>query len=210
MDADAASGINIAALSKVLALINGAVLMRYLKATAQDRGGNGLADTVILHFYESSPNGIDQLCHEAVAVDMNADKAVDFQFAGDINFDGQSNVIDSYLLKAFANTFLQLHWFNRGESRQRTLVIAAIQDDQESPPSGVQLNFLDRRSPVRKATLAYQAAGYDADGNGVLESFSRTDMDRNGVIDRADKALVSSMCRNFLAFKWYDQRVSGT
>ncbi|AZE58071.1 hypothetical protein C4K03_5964 [Pseudomonas synxantha] len=183
--------------------------MRYLKAVAQDRGGNGLADTVIVHFYERSPNGIDELRHEAVAVDMNADELVDFQFAGDINFDGQSNVIDGYLLKAFANTFLQLNWFNSGESWQRTLVIAAIQSCQDGPPDGVQLNFLDRRSPVRKATLAYQAAGYDADGNGVLESFSRTDMDRNGVVDKADKALLSSMCRNFLAFKWYEQRESG-
>ncbi|MGR3886876.1 hypothetical protein [Pseudomonas sp. 1152_12] len=179
--------------------------MRYLKATAQDRSGNGMADTVILHFYERHSAGVDELVHEAVAVDMDADEVVDFQFAGDINGDGKSDVLDSWLLKAFANTFLKLNWFNEGERWRRTLAIVAIQNEAKDPPSGVQLNFLDRRSPLRKPILAYQAAGADADDNGVLESFSATDVDRNGVADKTDKALIRSMCNTFLALKWYDQ-----
>lgn len=178
--------------------------MHYLKATAQDRSGNGMADTVILHFYERHATGVDELVHEAVAVDIDADENVDFQFCGDINFDGKSDVLDSWLLKAFANTFLRLNWFNEGERWRRTLTIVAIQNDAKDPPCGVQLNFLDRRSPLRKPVLVYQAAGYDADGNGVLESFSANDVDRNGVADKDDKALIRSMCNNFLAFKWYD------
>lgn len=177
--------------------------MRYLKATAQDRTGNGIADTVILHFYERCSTGVDELVHEAFAVDLDLDGVIDLQCAGDLNGDGKINIIDVYLLKAFANSFLRLSWFNRGESWLRTLVVIAIQDRQESPPHGVQLNFLERRSAVRKPTLSYQAAGYDADGNGVLESFSRIDVDKDGIVDKADEQLIRSMCNSFLAFKWY-------
>lgn len=182
--------------------------MRYLKATAQDRSGNGMADTVILHFYERHASGVDELVHEAIAVDIDADESVDFQFAGDINFDGKSDITDTWLLKAFANTFLSLNWFNTGESWRRTLAIVAIHNDDKGAPYGVQLNFLDRRSPLRKPTLVYQAAGYDADDNGVLESFSANDVDRNGVADKHDKALIRAMCNNFLAFKWYEGRAA--
>ena len=62
----------------------------------------------------------------------------------------------------------------------------------------------DRRSLLRNPILVYRAAGYDADGNGVLESFSANDVDRNGVADKDDKALIRSMCNHYLAFKWYD------
>lgn len=178
--------------------------MHYLKATAQDRSGNGMADTVILHFYERHSTGIDELRHEAIAVDIDADEIVDIQFSGDINFDGKSDVIDHWLLKAFANTFLRLNWFNKGESWWRTLVVMAIQDNAKGPPSGVRLHFLECPSPLNKAVLVYQAAGYDTDHNGILESFTAGDVDRNGVADKHDKALVQSMCINFLAFKWYD------
>ncbi|EIK71550.1 hypothetical protein PseBG33_5314 [Pseudomonas synxantha BG33R] len=179
--------------------------MRYLKATAQDRCGNGVADTVIVHFYQRHSTGIDELHHEAVATDIDADEIVDFQCSGDINFDGKSDVVDYWLLKAFANTFLRLNWFNKGESWRRTLMVMAIQDEANGLPHGVQLNFLDRRhSPLRKPVLVYQAAGYDTDHNGVLESFTAGDVDRNGVADKDDTALIRSMCINFLAFKWYD------
>lgn len=132
--------------------------MRYLKATAQDRTGNGIADTVILHFYERCSTGVDELVHEAFAVDLNVDDVVDLQCSGDINSDGKINIIDTYFLKAFANSFLRLSWFNRGESWLRTLVVAAIQNQKEGPPNGVQLNFLERRSAIRKPILTYQAA----------------------------------------------------
>lgn len=56
----------------------------------------------------------------------------------------------------------------------------------------MKLNFLERRSAVRKPTLAYQASAYDGYGNGELEWFSHTDMDKNGVVDQADKELIRS------------------
>lgn len=34
--------------------------MHYLKATAQDRSGNGMANTVILHFFQRYSTGIDE------------------------------------------------------------------------------------------------------------------------------------------------------
>lgn len=179
--------------------------MRYLKVTAQDRAGNGIADTIILHFYRHCSTGADELVHEAFAFDLNKDEVVDFQCAGDINFDGKSDIIDMYLLKAFANTFLKFNWFNTGENWQRTLVVAAIHDHKKGPPGGVQLSFLDRHSPVREPTLVYQAAGYDADANGVLETITQADVNRNGVADKADKQLIRSLCSSFLAFKWYER-----
>ena len=178
--------------------------MRYLKATAQDRSGNGIADTILLHFYERSSNQPDDLVHEAVAVDMNADGVMDFQFAGDINGDGSSNIADKLLLKAFAGTFLKLHWFNKGESSQRVLVLMVAHYTPKGLPNAVELGFFDRLSPVRKPTLIFQAAGYDGDGNGVLESFTRTDVNKDGIANNADKELIRSMCNSFLAFKWYD------
>ncbi|KRA13554.1 hypothetical protein [Pseudomonas sp. Root569] len=179
--------------------------MRYLKVTAQDRSGNGQADTVILHFYQRCSEGIDELIHETVAVDIDADRKVDFKFAGDINQDGTCDTVDSLLLKAFANTFLKLNWFNPGESWQRTLVMVGLYDYPQGPPNRVQLNFLNRRSPLRKPSLIYQAAGYDVDGNGVVEAFSRIDVDRNGVVNQSDQELVRHLCNSFLAFKWYEK-----
>ncbi|WP_371262191.1 hypothetical protein [Pseudomonas sp. CHM02] len=179
--------------------------MRYLKAIAQDRSGNGVADTILLHFYERSSRQPDDLIHEAVAVDMNADGVTDFQFAGDINGDGIGNIADKLLLRAFAETFLKLCWFNQGESSQRVLVLAATQYTSEGVPGAVELGFFDRLSPVRKPTLIFRASGHDGDGNGVLESFTQTDVNNDGIANNADKALIRSMCNSFLAFKWYDQ-----
>lgn len=177
--------------------------MRYLKVTAQDRSGNSRADTVFLHFYERGVGGFDELVHEAFAVDMNGDANVDLQTVVDIDVDGQSTVIDSHSIKAFVNTFLKLNWFNSGESWKRTLLVVAVHEYEKRPPNGVQLNFLDRRSSVRKPTLAYQASAFDGYGNGVLEWFTHTDVDKNGVVDQADKELIRALCSSFLAFKWY-------
>ncbi|MBV4479598.1 hypothetical protein [Pseudomonas khavaziana] len=182
--------------------------MRYLKATAQDRSGNGKADTVFLHFYERGAGGFDELIHEAFAVDMNGDKNVDLQTVVDIDVEGKSMSIDSHLLTLFANTFLKLNWFNGGESWKRTLVVVAAHEYEKRPPNGVKLHFLERRSTVRKPTLAFQAAAYDGYGNGVLEWFTNTDVDKNGVVDEVDKELIRSLCSNFLAFKWYTDPLS--
>ena len=51
--------------------------------------------------------------------------------------------------------------------------------------------------------LAYQASAYDGYGNGELEWFSHTDMDKNSVLDQVDKELIRSLCSSFLAFAWY-------
>lgn len=177
--------------------------MRYLKAAAQDRSGNGKADTVFLHFYERGAGGFDELVHEAFAVDMNGDADVDLQTVVDIDVEGKNIVIDRQRLKVFANTFLKLKWFNSGESWKRSLVVVAVHEYEKSPPNGVKLNFLERRSAMRKPTLAYQASAYDGYGNGELEWFSHTDMDKNGVVDQADKELIRSLCSSFLAFAWY-------
>ncbi|WP_256578711.1 hypothetical protein [Pseudomonas sp. NS1(2017)] len=179
--------------------------MRYLKAIAQDRSGNGVADTILLHFYERSSNKPDELIHEAVAVDINADGVTDFQFVADTNAAGMGNVADKLLLKAFAQTFLKLRWFNTGENSKRVLVLVATQYSPEGVPNAVEMGFFDRLSPVRKPTLTFRAAGYDGDGNGVLESFTPTDVNNDGIANTADKELIRSMCNSFLAFKWYDE-----
>lgn len=180
--------------------------MRYLKATAQDRSGNGRADTVLLHFYERPTYGADELIHEAVALDMNADGVVDFQFPGAIRPSGCAHAIDTLQLKTFANAFLKLNWFNRGESLQRVLVVLVAHYNKKGPPNAVELGFFDRCSPTRTSTATYLAADYDGDGDGVLESFTNSDVDKNGVADKADKELLRTLCNSFLAFEWYENK----
>lgn len=180
--------------------------MRYLKATAQDRSGNGRADTVLLHFYERPTCGADELIHEAVALDMNADGVVDFQFPGDTHPTGCAHGIDTFQLKTFANAFLKLNWFNQAESLQRTLVVLVAHYNKKGPPNAVKLSFSDRCSPTREPVVTYLAAGYDGDGDGVLESFTNSDMDKNGVADKADKELLRTLCNSFLAFEWYENK----
>lgn len=182
--------------------------MRYLKAIAQDRSGNGVADTILLHFYERSSNKPDELIHEAVAVDINADGVMDFQFTGDTKGDGIANVADKLLLKTFAETFLKVHWFNAGEHSQRVLVLVATHYSPEGVPNAVELGFFDRLSPRQKPTLIFQAAGYDGNGKGALDSFTRTDVNSDGIADNADKELIRSIGNSFLAFKWYDEASS--
>lgn len=182
--------------------------MRYLKAIAQDRSGNGVADTILLHFYERSSNKPDELIHEAVAVDINANGVMDFQFTGDTNGDGIANVADKLLLKTFAETFLKVHWFNAGEHSQRVLVLLATHYSSDGVPNAVELGFFDRLRPHQKPTLIFQAAGYDGNGKGALDSFSRTDVNSDGIANNADKELIRSIGNSFLAFKWYDKASS--
>ncbi|MBK3479183.1 hypothetical protein JJD66_24175 [Pseudomonas sp. MF6751] len=179
--------------------------MRYLKATAQDRSGNGRADTVLLHFYERPACGADELIHEAFALDIDADGVVDFQSPGDSAPAGRAQFIDALQLKTFANAFLKLNWFNRGQSVQRALVVLVAHYNKKGPPNAVELGFFDQSSQPRRSTATYLAAGYDGDGDGVLESFTNSDVDKNGVADKADKALLRTLCNSFLAFEWYEK-----
>lgn len=183
--------------------------MRYLKAIAQRRSAKCKADTVIVHFYESNDGGPDELSHEALAVDMNADGVVDVQCAGDINRDGQCTSRDKQLLRAFANAFLKLDWFNQGESIQRSLSVYVDHYGKNGAPNAVKLDFHDLLGAIRKQSLACSAAAYDADGSGLFNSFTNSDIDRNGVADKADKEGVRSLCTAFLAMQWYEQLPPG-
>lgn len=179
--------------------------MRYLKATAQDRSGNGKPDTVMLHFYQRHDGSPDELRHEALAVDMSADGVTDVLCAGDINGDGKCNLRDKQLLKAFANTFLKLNWFNKGDSSQRTLSIYVDHYSKSGTPNAIKLELNDLLGPFRKQSLAYSAAAYDADGNGALESFTNSDIDGNGIADNVDKEWVRALGASFLALLWHEQ-----
>lgn len=184
--------------------------MRYLKATAQDRSGNGKADTVIVHFYESRAGEPDALRHEALAVDMDGDSVIDVQCAGDINRDGQSTLADKQLLKAFANAFLKIGWFNLANSSQRTLTLYVDHYDKQGKPNAIKLQLHDVQDGTRKESMRCSAAAYDADGNGVLETFTNSDIDGNGIADKVDKEWIRALGTTFLAMKWYEAHTTGT
>lgn len=178
--------------------------MRYLKVAAQDRGRNGKADTVVLNFFRQQPNVPDVMVHEAIAVDVSADKLVDVVCSGDINRDGENDVMDKHQLDVFADAFLQLNWFNVGNRWQRTLVIYVEHFSKRAVPNAVRMEFHEHTGLPCKDSLVYRAAAYDGDGNGVLESFTNSDVDHNGVANNADKELIRQLCTTFLAFNWYE------
>lgn len=182
--------------------------MHYLKATAQDRSGNGKVDTVILHFFERRDGEPDELSHEALAVDMDGDSVIDVQCAGDINRDGQRTIRDKQLLKAFANTFIKFGWFNKGDSAQRTLTLYVDHYDKQGKPNAIKLQLNDMLGGIRKESLTCNVAAYDADGNGVLETFTNSDIDRNGVADTTDKEWIRALGTSFLAMQWYNNKSS--
>src|SRR5450830_1146039 len=135
--------------------------MRYLKVTAQDRSGNHRADTVLLHFFETT--GCDtegRLVHKAYALDITADGKVDFQ-AGDVNNDGKDNKRDEKLLRKFADAYLKLNWFNPGISWQRYLKIFVEDDSQDGSPDTVRLHFHKGEGTPRDETIVYTASAYD-------------------------------------------------
>ncbi|ARB28238.1 hypothetical protein HX787_03220 [Pseudomonas tolaasii] len=177
--------------------------MRYLKVAAQDRGRNGKADTVVLNFFRQLPGGPEELSHEAIAVDISADRVVDVLCSGDINRDGENDVLDKRLLDVFADAFLQLNWFNTGNRWQRTMVIRVEHFAKSGAPNAVRMEFHEHARVPCQDSLVYQAAAYDADGNGVLESFTNSDVDFDGVAGKADKALIRRLCTTFLDFNWY-------
>lgn len=177
--------------------------MRYLKATAQDRSGNGKADMVILQFFEQTANEPDELVHEAVAIDITADGVADILLPGDINFDGCKSAEDKALFKAFADTFLKQGWFNAGDTWRRYLTMQVSHWAKSGIPNTIKLSFHRCCSPRGKRILVYTAAGYDGDSDGVLESFTNSDLDQNGIADHQDKAAIKVLCNAFLAFAWH-------
>jgi hypothetical protein len=176
------------------------MLMRYLKVTALDRSGNGKADAVQLHFHNGSAN----LVHEAFALDMSADGCIEFGFAGDINSDGLQNFQDQLLLTAFAEVFLQLNWFNAGDNWERYLKIGATDHHQDGTPNVVTLQFSEDDGELSKPIKIRRAAAYDGDNDGSLDSFTNSDVNGDGIANKADKAVLRKIAETFLAFRWFD------
>ncbi|MFJ7796439.1 hypothetical protein [Pseudomonas sp. NPDC096950] len=87
--------------------------MRYLKVVAQDRNGDGKADTLVYRFYED-----DQLQREATETDLRR-------------------------LKVFGKTFLKCAWFNAEEGEERYLRIFSQNLSGDGTPEIVHLHFLD-------------------------------------------------------------------
>ncbi|MDR9874592.1 hypothetical protein RJC98_05345 [Pseudomonas allii] len=176
--------------------------MRYLKATARDMCGNGQPDTVILHFYQHQAGCPDVLMHEMIALDMTADSKVDVQWAGHNEPDTLD--LDKRTLAAFANSFLALNWFNPACHLRRSLTLYVDHLGKTGRPNAVKLEFHERTAKGHVTSLMFKAASYDGDSDGVLESFTNSDIDRDGVADKADKELIRSICTAFLALNWHD------
>lgn len=177
--------------------------MRYLKATAQGKECKGPADTVILQFYQHHTGCPDEVTYEVIGVDKTADGKVDDLRLGPV--DPNALDLDKRQLEVFANTFLKLNWVNAGSHLQRTLTLYVDHFGKTGKPNAVKLDFHESMGAGGKASLVYKAAAYDGDSDGVLESFTNSDVDRNGVADKADKELIRSLCKAFLALAWYEQ-----
>lgn len=85
--------------------------MRYLKVIAQDRSGQGLADTLQFEFYEE-----DRLQRKATAAER-------------------------LRLKSLGNTYLKCAWFNVGEGEERHLRIFSLNPSADGTPESVRLHF---------------------------------------------------------------------
>lgn len=173
--------------------------MRYLKAIAQDLSGNGKPDTVILHFYRQACGHPDEIIHEVIVNGICAKRKVSVQDSPDLNQDGESNAMDRGLLDTFANAFLALKWFNRGNSCLRVLTVYEEYLHTVGGASAVRLH-LKQRAYCR--SWVYPAAGYDLDDDGELESFTYTDMNDDGVVDHTDLALIRRLCNTYRMFRW--------
>lgn len=177
------------------------IYMRYLKVTAQDRIGNGKADTVLLHFFEETKAAEDTLVHKAYALDMTANGKIDFQ-VGDVNNDGKEDLSDERLLKAFAETFLQLNWFNRGETWERYLKIFTEDFANDGSPDTVRLHFHEGIGKPSDQSIVYTASAYDTNNDGKLDWTINFDMDNDGDQDAVDQKLVSHLSNGYLKFNW--------
>lgn len=87
--------------------------MRCLKVIAQDRSGQGAADTVHFEFYED-----DQLQRKATEADRQR-------------------------LKSFSKTYLKCAWYNSGEGEDRHLRIFSQNPSADGTPETVRLHFHD-------------------------------------------------------------------
>ncbi|NMX89964.1 MULTISPECIES: hypothetical protein [unclassified Pseudomonas] len=172
--------------------------MRYLKATAQDISGNGRADTVILHFYQKHPDGPDELMDEMLAVDVSGNGEIDLQWTQD-----GSSTLDKHQLKTFAEAVLKLGWFNRAGYWTRSLNVFVAHYAKTTRPNAVTLAFHACDPATRRASMIYKAAAYDGDGDGVLESFTNSDVDHNGIANNADKELIRAIGTSFLSMNWH-------
>lgn len=177
--------------------------MRYLKATAQSKDCKGPADTVILQFYQHHADCPDEMTHEFIGVGTTADGKIDDLRLGAV--EAEALDLDKRQLEAFANSFLKLNWFNAGSHRQRALTFYVDHYARSGQPNAVKLDFHESKAAGGKASLVYKAAAYDGDSDGVLESFTNSDVDGNGVADKADKELIRSLCTAFLALAWHEQ-----
>lgn len=173
--------------------------MRYLKVTAQDRSGNGKADTALLHFHDP----LASQTHEAFAVDMNADGSIEFGFAGDINHDGKQGFQDQLLLTEFAETFLQLNWFNIGDNWERYLKIFTSDYHKDGSPNIVTCQFSEDNGDLSQPIRIKCASAYDGDNDGVFDTFTHSDINSDGRADKADKIQLSKIVKTFLAFRWF-------
>ncbi|EIK73471.1 hypothetical protein PseBG33_5318 [Pseudomonas synxantha BG33R] len=174
--------------------------MHYLKAIAQDLHGNGHADTVILHFYQQRPGRPDELIYDIVGQEMTLGaKWGGHSKAGALD-------LDKRRIATFADNFLKLNWFNTASYWQRSLVLYVDDFGEAGWPASVTLEFRESKASGGKALLVSTAMGYDIDSDGVLETFTHSDIDHNGVADKADKALLRTLCKSFLAFEWYETK----
>ncbi|MNF89760.1 MULTISPECIES: hypothetical protein [unclassified Pseudomonas] len=175
--------------------------MRYLKVTAQDRSAYGRADNLILHFFEEIDGAEDRLVHEAYALDNTADGKVDFQY-GDVNNDGKENIKDEELINLFAEAFLQLSWFNNGDTWDRYVKIYVEDFAYDGSLDPVELHFHDSsrrpsgRSLVSTATVLDSLEGY------MVDMVFGLDMDGDGDLDKVDKQLAWTLRSTFLRFNW--------
>ncbi|WP_254865873.1 hypothetical protein [Pseudomonas fluorescens] len=130
------------------------------------------------------------MTHEFIGVDTNADGKIDDLRPGAV--EPAALDLDKRQLEVFANSFLKLNWFNAGGHCQRALTFYVDHYAKSGRPNAVKLDF-------------HESAAQDGDSDGVLESFTNTDVDRNGVADKADRELIRSLCTAFLALAWYEQ-----
>ncbi|MFJ2686784.1 hypothetical protein ACIOYV_23980 [Pseudomonas sp. NPDC087342] len=95
--------------------------MRDLNVIAQDRNGDGKADTLLYRFYED-----DQLQREATEADLRR-------------------------LKVFGKSYLKCAWFNAGDGEERYLRIFSQNLSGDGTPEIVHLHFREGPVIVYKA-----------------------------------------------------------
>jgi hypothetical protein len=156
---------------------------------------------VLLLFFEESSGAEDSLVHKAYALDITADGKVDFQ-AGDANNDGKENIKDEHLLKTFADAYLQLNWFNRGNTWERYLKIFTEDFAKDGSPDTLRLHFHEGAGKPQDQTIVYTASAYDTNNDRKLDWMINFDVDNDGDQDAVDQKLVSLLSTAYLKFNW--------